>query len=406
VRHLERFADLLVITPRRKTLAELAAQELDGVDPSNLADFFRISPWDPDDIRLPLVVALLHYLKTRQRDQTVPLFLILDDSLAPKDKGTRHLEPVDWFFDHKTKRNIRASNHISLSISWGDFYFPLSERLYLRQATVRRRNRRRQHKTKLTYVSKPKLAEQLLEQVRPYLPEGVKVYVLFDSWYTSAKLVRWIRNRNWHVIAGVKSNRKVSCQQGDSPKALCQKVSNWHNDFKGRPYERIRLGLANGTTRTYYVRSLVGRLRGVAGEVRVLISQKVPGTVTPRYFLCTDATLSCAEILNHYQNRWRIETDYWQVKMHLGLGDYRLQSYEAIAKWYSVVYLVLAYLYWRKYEHERRTRRTISLSEVIQAIRQEHQRDCLRQACAEMAAGKPLEAVLERYIGPEVRAVA
>ena len=271
---------------------------------------------------------------------------------------------------------------------------------------MRRRNRRRQHKPKLSYVSKPKLAEQLLEQVRPYLPEGVTVYVLFDSWYTSAKLVRWIRDRGWHVIAGVKSNRTVSCKETDSSKARCQKVSNWHNDFKGRPYERVRVGLANGMTRTYCVRALSGRLRGVPGDVRLLISQKGPGTATPRYFLCTDLTLSCQEILKHYQNRWRIETDYWQVKMHLGLGDYRLQSYEAIAKWYSVVYLVLAYLYWCKYEHERSTRDTISLSAVIQTIRQQHQRECLRQACAEVASGTPLEEVLRRYIGPEDVAVA
>ena len=99
------------------------------------------------------------------------------------------------------------------------------------------------------------------------------------------------------------------------------------------------------------------------------------------------------------------ETDYWQVKMHLGLGDYRLQSYEAVAKWYSVVYLVLAYLYWRKYEHERTSQCTISLSEVIQAIRQEHQRECLRQACQEVAAGKSVEEVLQRYVGPEFAAV-
>jgi DDE superfamily endonuclease len=406
LRHLERFADLLVVAPRRKTLAQLAAQECDGVDPSNLADFFRISPWDPDDIRLPLIVALLDYLKNNQHDKNLPLFLILDDSLVPKDKGTRRLEAVDWFFDHKTKRTIRASNHLSLSISWGGLYFPLSERLYLRQATVRRSNRCRPKHQKLTYVSKPKLAQQLLEQVRPYLPEGVKVYVLFDSWYTSAKLVRWIRKRDWHVIAGVKSNRTVSCRQGDSPKARCQKVSNWHNDFKGRPYERVRLGLANGKTRTYYVRSLSGRLRGVPGEVRVLISQKGPGKATPRYFLCTDTTLSCQEILKLYQNRWRIETDYWQVKMHLGLGDYRVQSYEAISRWYSVVYLVLAYLYWRKYEHEKKPGCHIRLSEVIQAIRQEHQRECLRQACQAVAEGQPLEEVLERYLGSEVMAVA
>ena len=42
--HVERFGDLLVVAPRRKTLAQLAALELPGVDPSNLADFFRISP--------------------------------------------------------------------------------------------------------------------------------------------------------------------------------------------------------------------------------------------------------------------------------------------------------------------------------------------------------------------------
>ncbi len=188
--------------------------------------------------------------------------------------------------------------------------------------------------------------------------------------------------------------------------ARSQNLLNSFNDFKGRPYERVRLGLANGLTRTYCVRSLSGRLRGVPDDVRLLISQKGPGKATPRYFLCTDLTLSCQEILKHYQNRWRIETDYWQVKMHLGLGDYRLRSYEAIAKWYSVVYLVLAYLYWCKYEHERTTRCTISLSAVIQAIRQHHQRERLRQACVEVASGTALEEVLQRYIGPENPAAA
>jgi hypothetical protein len=49
---------------RGKTLAQLAALELDGVDPSNLADFFRISSWEADDLRIPLFVFLLHYLSS------------------------------------------------------------------------------------------------------------------------------------------------------------------------------------------------------------------------------------------------------------------------------------------------------------------------------------------------------
>ena len=49
-RHVERVVDMIVMAPRKKTLAQLAAQELEGVDVSNLADFFRISPWDPDEV--------------------------------------------------------------------------------------------------------------------------------------------------------------------------------------------------------------------------------------------------------------------------------------------------------------------------------------------------------------------
>jgi hypothetical protein len=391
IRHLERLADLLVMAPRRKTLAQLAAQELDGVDPSNLADFFRISPWDDQDLRVHVLELLLNYLKTHNHGCTEPLYLLIDDSLANKDKATCKLEAVDWYFDHKCHRAVKASNHISLSLSWGKFYFPLLECLYLRHSTVQKRNRQRSKDRKLVYKSKLELAQQMLEQVKPLLPSHVAVYVLLDSWYTSAKLVRWIRNQQWHVIAGLKSNRKVS---------RCT-VTNWHRRFKGCPYEQVRLGLANGKSRTYWTRLLFGRIRGIPDTVHIVISQKGPGQAAPRYFLCTDTALSNQEILQRYQKRWAIETDYWQIKMHLGLGDYRLQSYEAMARWYSVVYLVLAYVYWRKYEYERLHGGTTSLSDILQTTRREHLRDCLRQACTEVSQGTPIEDVLERYLGPE-----
>ncbi len=387
-RHLERLADLLVMAPRRKTLAQLAAQELDGVDPSNLADFFRISPWDDQDLRVHLLELLLNYLRKHNQACTEPLYVLIDDSLANKDRGTRTLEAVDWYFDHKCHHMVKASNHISLSLSWGTFYFPLLECLYLRQAKVKKLNRKRPKGQKLLYQSKLELAQQMLEQVKPLLPSGVPVYVLFDSWYTSAKLVRWIRHQDWHVIDGIKSNRKLSGQ----------KVSVVHRHSKGLPYQQVRLGLANGKIRTYWVRVHYGRLRGVPDPVNVVISQKGPGHPAPRYFLCTDTHVSAQEILQRYQKRWAIETDYWQIKEQLGLGDYRLQSYEAIAKWYTVVYLVLAYLYWRKYEQERSGGGPISLSEILQATRWEHNRDALRQACIEVSQGTPIQAVLERYL--------
>lgn len=386
--HVERLGDLLVVAPRRKTLAQLAALELPGVDPSNLADFFRISPWDPDDLRLPLLQFIIDYLKGRTSDPVCPLYLTLDDSLTPKDKGTRRLESVDWHFDHNQKRTIKAGSHVVLGIHWGAFHFPLSWRLYLRESTVRRLNRRGRN-PKLRYRSKLELAREMLQQVVSFLPRTNPVYVLFDSWYTSAKLVKWIRQQGWHVIAAIKSNRKVSGR----------KLTDWHHDFKGRSYERVSLELANKKKRTYCVRELTGRLRGVPGMVRVLLSQKGPGVRTPKFFLCTDTTLSAQEILRRYQHRWSQEVDYWYVKLQLGLGDYRLRKHEAISKWYAVVYLVLVYLYWQRYEYKGSQGRTTTLSEVLARLREEHQRAVLRAACEEAANGTPVEQVLARYLG-------
>jgi DDE superfamily endonuclease len=295
--HLERFTDLLIMAPRRKTLAEMAKLELSGVDASNLADFFRISPWDADDVRLGLIEFILYDLKARIKDPTLPIFLTLDDSLTPKDKATHKLQSVDWHFDHNRHQTVKGGNHVVLRIHWGDFHYPLVWRLYLRASTVRRLNQRRKNTNKLQYRSKLALARQMLEQIQSRLPAQAPVYVLFDSWYTSAKLVKWIRQQGWHVIAGLKSNRIVSGK----------KLAAWHHELKGRSYDKVSLELANGRKRTYGVRSIRGRLHGVPGDVRVLLSQTGPGARAPKHFLCTDLDLSAQEILSRYQHRWRQE---------------------------------------------------------------------------------------------------
>ena len=127
------------------------------------------------------------------------------------------------------------------------------------------------------------------------------------------------------------------------------------------------------------------------------------GNISPSYapFLAvaTGRRVIAYEILRRYQQRWSQEVDYWYVKLQLGLGDFRLHSHEAIGKWYAVVYLVLVYLYWQKYETIAARGKTTSLSEVMARIREEHQREMLRAACEEAASGTPVEQVLARYLG-------
>lgn len=74
-------------------------------------------------------------------------------------------------------------------------------------------------------------------------------------------------------------------------------------------------------------------------EVYVIISKK-----RPTYFLCTDTRLSAEEALKLYHRCWPVEVDNLNLKEILGLGDFRLQSFEAIQKWFAVVTLAINYL--------------------------------------------------------------
>ena len=100
--HLLHLVDGLLVCDERKTLAALQRQFLDSTDPSNWADFLRISPWSAaearDALRRHQVTWLLELAQARGLPKV--LYVNLDDSLGKKDKHTAHIEPVDWFHDH------------------------------------------------------------------------------------------------------------------------------------------------------------------------------------------------------------------------------------------------------------------------------------------------------------------
>ena len=111
--HLLELADALLVCEDRKTLAALQRQFLDATDPSNWADFLRISPWSADLLRGALRRSHLAWLLDEARRRGLPkvVFLNLDDSLGKKGRQTCHLEPVDWFHDHNESTPQRPRYH-------------------------------------------------------------------------------------------------------------------------------------------------------------------------------------------------------------------------------------------------------------------------------------------------------
>jgi hypothetical protein len=398
-KHLLRTVDAIIVCEGRKTLANLYRQWVEAPDASAVADFFRVSPWEAEEIDQALgPFALADMLQRAEKEDAEPIIWVsIDDSTTRKDKDTHALEAVDWVFDHSASGKgqtayCKGAVHITLRVQIGSYSYTFAWRLYLREKTVRRLNRKRPKEKRLRFKSKYRLAREMLAELRALLPEGYTVYVLFDRWYASGKLIKFIRRQGWHVICALKRNRTLGGIR----------VDQWDQRLRHKRYTRIRVPAADGTFRTYLVRSVQGRLSDVPFDVCVLISRRHNRDKHPKYFLCTDLTLTAQTVLIWYGNRWPLEVDDWYLKQRLGLGDFRLQAYEAIKKWYAVLHLVLTFLQWRLHEARARGQPLRSLADVIHQHRAEHAREVLTSACQEAIQMGSIEPVLQRFIAEPV----
>ena len=200
--HLLQLVDGLLVADERKTLAALQRQFLDSTDPSNWADFLRISPWSVAEARGSLRRHQVAWLLESARARGLPkvLYVNLDDSLGEKDKHTAHIEPVDWFHDHnestpRRPRYHKAFCYLECTLRAGDLTATVDLRLYLREKTVRRLNRHRTAEHRLHFRSKYHLARAFLEALKPLLPADWTIYVQFDSWYASERLLKYVHRQ-------------------------------------------------------------------------------------------------------------------------------------------------------------------------------------------------------------------
>lgn len=129
----------------------------------------------------------------------------VDDSLGKKGKATRHLESVDFHHDHNEssrKKQVYTNGYVyvEVHVQIGALGFLFDTRLYLREKKVRQLNRERPKEQRLHFRSKYALARSMLVELAELLPKGHKVYVLFDSWYASAKLIKFCRRQGWNEL--------------------------------------------------------------------------------------------------------------------------------------------------------------------------------------------------------------
>jgi hypothetical protein len=398
-KHLLNMADALLVCEDQKTLAALQRQFVEAPDASNMADFLRISPWPVQVVRQGLRAHQVNWLIAEAEREAAPpvIYINIDDSLGEKDKNTRHLEPVAWHYDHSesTKSKPHYKNgfcYVVCTMRVGNNVATIELQLYLRQKTVRRLNRKRAKADRLPFRTKYRIARQMLVDLKSLLPKGWRVYVQFDSWYASRRLIKFVRRQGWHVTCGLKHNRQLNGQRLDTHAQT----------LKHRWYTTTSVTTADGDKRTYYVRRLDGRLAQVPHDVRVYFSKRHPREKSLAYIGCTDLTCSAKRALQGYTWRWSCETVNFYLKTQIGLADFRVQSFEAVDKYILVVHLAWAYIE-QRFAQERSVQ-VKTYGDIIRLHRDEHAVDWLSGAIEMAIETGDADLVLQRFLRLETLA--
>jgi len=394
MRHLLQMVDALLVSNDTKTISGLYRLLKGQPDPKTGADFLRESPWEPNDVSSPRKRWMVNKFLEMAGNLNIALdiFISIDDSLGKKGKATKHLDAVDIQHNHnESSRKKQAYTngyvYVEVHLQIGPIDFLFDTQIYLREKTVRRLNRGRLPEERLHYRSKYALAREILMEFTQLLPKGHKVYVLFDSWYSSAKLIKFCRRQKWQVICVIKSNRRIDKVRVDQ-----------HNlALRHKHYEQITLVAMDEKHKApkYYTRLAKGHLEDIPEPVHAIISKKRPGDKFPKYFVCTDLTLSVEQALRYYQKRWPVEVDNTYLKIALGLGDFRQQSFEATQKWFAIVMLAINYLLYRMAVAYCKNFSKVPLADFIRQHRLEHFQKLLRSVLEPFAPIQQIETCLQ-----------
>ncbi len=306
-KHFTRYVFGLIAAERKKKTVEgINAIYAYRKDRSNLTWFIIKSPVEMEPI---LNKALERHWRHLNIRVGVNLFLLIDDSETEKS-GTR-MEGAGFFKCHSgEKRFIFGHNFVLMLASLNSVAVPVGIRLYLKEDYCK--------KKQVPFKTQNQLAAELIEGFQA--PRGVRVSVVFDSWYLNKTIVDRCHQKGYPYISQSKNNRTIYVEV---------------KKFSAAQYAKRQRGRAlkpttytpRAQSRPVKAKSLVVRLNQL-GKVRFVVSRNERREYV---FLVTDhLRLPMVEVIRRYDIRWDIECYFRDAKQHLGLGEYQMRSLQGI----------------------------------------------------------------------------
>ncbi len=261
------------------------------------------------------------------------------------------MEGLDNHFSHSDGKAVWSHCVVTAHVVSDNHSFAWDFRSYFREEYCQNED--------IPFKSKNDLAIELINSYPA--TENEQVYVLVDSWYTSKKLIEHCLQRGFHLIGGLRANRKIY------PHGIGIKIT----DFASTYIESSDLHSVTVDDHSYKIYTYEGNLNDTE-YAKVLLSweDKFDSSKTPFCILCTDSSLDLVTILRYYNVRWNIETGYRYFKELLGFDEYQLLSRKGIERFWTIEFITYNYLEYQRQEWQKEIPMTIG--DVVRRIRKDH----------------------------------
>jgi len=278
-------------------------------------------------------------LNTRHDDRDAyqssdnPKCLIVDDSLISK-VGTK-IEFIGKVFDHVMKKSVLGFKLLLLAFWDGNSLIPLDFSYHAEQGKnkkypfglLKRQLNQRFSKPRRQDAAGHKRAQELfvdkisnaIALIKRAVKHGfVADYVLSDSWFSSEKLIKTVRQLKQgiiHFLGMVKMDKRRYDYQGQqlNAKELITKL---------KPTHKKRAKKLNAC----YIEVMVNY--SDIGPVKLLFTRFAKRSKW-RLILSTDVNLSFQQVMKIYNIRWTIEVLFKECKQHLNLGKCQSNDFDA-----------------------------------------------------------------------------
>lgn len=280
---------------------------------TTVAHFLNKGKWDSDWLMKWQKAEVIRIIYEEAEQTGKPILCIVDDTIASHTKpSSQALHPIQDAYYHQShlkKKQDYGHQAVGVMLSCNGIVLNYAIVMY----------------------DKKQSKIDIVREIAKELPQAPTLsYFLCDSWYTCAKIMDAFVVKGFYTVGAIKTNRVIY------PCGIKQQIGQFAS-FIRKTDRNVNLVTVGG--RQFYVYRYEGSLNDIENAV-VLISWPKDAFGNPsalRAFICTDASLSTMDILNHYVERWPIEVFFRQAKQKLAFDRCQIRSSVGIKRFWLLL---------------------------------------------------------------------